>query len=91
VEKHRSNPQHFKEKKLQSEIFNQLKIKKVKLTKRILKKKTKKEEKRETKNKKCKKKYKEVEKKGNAWVWVNNEFPTPFSLLLNLKNTIKIK
>jgi hypothetical protein len=42
VEKHRSNPQYFKEKKLQSKIFNQLNIKKVKLTKRILEKKKKK-------------------------------------------------
>jgi len=38
VGKHRSNPQYFKEKKLQSEIFYQLNIKKVKLTKIILKK-----------------------------------------------------
>jgi hypothetical protein len=30
--KHRSNPQYFKENKLQREIFNQLNIKKVKLT-----------------------------------------------------------
>jgi len=30
--KHRNNPQYFKGKKLQSEIFNQLNIKKVKLT-----------------------------------------------------------
>jgi hypothetical protein len=36
VEKHRSNLQYFKEKKLQSEIFNQLNIKKVKLIKIIL-------------------------------------------------------
>jgi len=41
VGKHRSNPQYFKGKKLQSKIFNQLNIKKVKLTKIILKKKTK--------------------------------------------------
>ena len=40
--KHRGNPQYFKGKKLQSEIFNQLNIKKVKLTKIILGKKTKK-------------------------------------------------
>jgi hypothetical protein len=42
VGKHRSNPQYFKGKKLQSEIFNQLNIKKVKSTKIILKKKNKK-------------------------------------------------
>jgi len=66
VEKHRSNPQYFKEKKLQSEIFNHLNIKKVKLTKRILEKKTKKEEKREKKQKVQKKKNKKVERKGNA-------------------------
>jgi len=41
VGKHRSNPQYFKGKKLQSKIFNQLNIKKVKLTKIILKKKQK--------------------------------------------------
>jgi len=34
--KHRSNPQYFKGKKLQSKIFNQLNIKKVKSTKIIL-------------------------------------------------------
>jgi hypothetical protein len=38
VGKHRSNPQYFKEKKLQSGIFYQLNIKKVKSTKIILKK-----------------------------------------------------
>ena len=37
--KHRSNPHYFKEKKLQSKIFNQLNIKKVKSTKIILEKK----------------------------------------------------
>ena len=36
--KHRRNSQYFKGKKLQSEIFNQLNIKKVKQTKIILKK-----------------------------------------------------
>jgi hypothetical protein len=36
VGKHRNNPQYFKGKKLQSEIFNQLNIKKVKSTKIIL-------------------------------------------------------
>jgi len=45
VEKHRCNPQYFKGKKLQNEIFNQLNIKKVQLTKIILgKKKQKKRE-----------------------------------------------
>ena len=39
VGKHRSNPQYFKRKKLQSEIFNQLNIKKVKSTKIIFLKK----------------------------------------------------
>jgi hypothetical protein len=38
VGKRRSNSQYFKGKKLQREIFNQLNIKKVKLTKIILKK-----------------------------------------------------
>jgi hypothetical protein len=38
VKKHRSNSQYFKGKKLQSKIFNQLNIKKVKSTKIILKK-----------------------------------------------------
>jgi hypothetical protein len=54
VEKHRSNPQYFKGKKLQSKIFNQLNIKKLKLTNIILEKKTKKIKKGK-KNKKCKK------------------------------------
>jgi hypothetical protein len=36
VGKHRSNLQYFKGKKLQREIFNQLNIKKIKLTKRLL-------------------------------------------------------
>jgi hypothetical protein len=48
VKKHCSNLQYFKEKKLQSEIFNQLNIKK-KLTKIILKTKYKKKEKLEKK------------------------------------------
>jgi hypothetical protein len=39
VGKHHRNSQYFKGKKLQSEIFNQLNIKKVKSTKIILKKK----------------------------------------------------
>ena len=38
MKKHRSNSQYFKGKKLQSKIFNQLNIKKVKSTKIILKK-----------------------------------------------------
>jgi hypothetical protein len=38
VKKHRSNSQYFKGKTLQSKIFNQLNIKKVKSTKIILKK-----------------------------------------------------
>jgi hypothetical protein len=49
VEKHRSNPQYFKGKKLQSKIFNQLNIKKLKLTNIILEKKNKKNKKREKK------------------------------------------
>jgi len=53
VKKHCSNLQYFKEKKLQSEIFNQLNIKKVKLIKIILgekmKKKVKKSEKKNRK------------------------------------------
>jgi hypothetical protein len=55
VEKHRSNPQYFKGKKLQSKIFNQLNIKKLKLTKIILGKKNKQKKKKREKNKKCKK------------------------------------
>jgi hypothetical protein len=52
VGKHRSNPQYFKEKKLQSEMFNQLNIKKVKSTKIIFKKiNEKKEEKLKKKEK----------------------------------------
>ena len=47
--KHRSNPQYFKGKKLQSKIFNQLNIKKVKLIKIILGKKTKKKKKKRKK------------------------------------------
>ena len=54
MEKHRSNPQYFKGKKLQSKIFNQLNIKKLKLTNIILEKKNKKNKKGK-KNKKCKK------------------------------------
>jgi hypothetical protein len=41
VEKYCSNPQYFKGKKLQSKIFNQLNIKKLKLAKIILGKKNK--------------------------------------------------
>ena len=51
VGKHRSNPQYFKGKKLQSEIFNQLNIKKVKSKKIIKKNKQKKEENLEKKGK----------------------------------------
>jgi len=47
VEKHRSNSQYFKGKKLQSENFNQLNIKKVKSTNIILEKINKKIEKNE--------------------------------------------
>jgi hypothetical protein len=36
MEKHRSNPYYFKGKKLQRKIFNQVNIKKLKLTKIIL-------------------------------------------------------
>ena len=39
MEKHCSNPQYFKGKKLQNKIFNQLNIKKVKSTKIIKKNK----------------------------------------------------
>jgi len=67
VGKHRSNPQYFKEKNLQSKIFNQLNIKKIKLTKIILEKKQ-------------KKSFKKKHKKNNTltmqWVWMNNEFLT---------------
>ena len=51
MEKHHSNPQYFKGKKLQRKFFNQLNIKKLKLTKIILEKKQTKMQ----KNKKCKK------------------------------------
>jgi hypothetical protein len=49
VKKHCSNLQYFKEKKLQSEIFNQLNIKKVKLIKIILGEKMKKKQKKSEK------------------------------------------
>ena len=55
MEKHRSNPQYFKGKKLQSKIFNQLNIKKLKLTKIILGKKTNKKIKKGKKIKSAKK------------------------------------
>jgi hypothetical protein len=55
VGKHRNNSQYFKEKELLSEIFNQLNIKKVKLTKIILGKKPRKNKKR---GKHCRKKKK---------------------------------
>jgi len=51
VEKHRSNPQYFKGKKLQSKIFNQLNIKKLKLIKIILKKKQTKKRKKKVQKK----------------------------------------
>ena len=54
MKKHCSNPQYFKRKKLQSKIFNQLNVKKLKLIKIILKKKT---------NKKKGKKGEKVQKK----------------------------
>ena len=55
MEKHRSNPQYFKGKKLQSKIFNQFNIKKLKLTKIILGKKTNKKIKKGKKIKSAKK------------------------------------
>ena len=55
MEKHRSNPQYFKEKQLQSKIFNQFNIKKLKLTKIILGKKTNKKIKKGKKIKSAKK------------------------------------
>jgi len=51
MEKHCSNLQYFKGKKLQNKIFNQLNIKKVKLKKKFEKKMKKKEKKK----KKCEK------------------------------------
>jgi hypothetical protein len=60
VGKHRSNPQYFKEKKLQSEMFNQLNIKKVKSTKIIFKKIN---EKKEEKLKKKKSNFEKKKKK----------------------------
>jgi hypothetical protein len=61
VGKHRSNSQYFKGKKLQSEIFNQLNIKKVKSTKIILKK----NKKKKSLEKKRKVILEKKEKKGN--------------------------
>ena len=53
MKKHYSNPQYFKGKKLQSKIFNQFNIKKVKLTQIILRKKKRKVKKqKKSKNKK---------------------------------------
>ena len=52
MEKHRGNPQYFKEKNYKSEIFNQFNIQKVKSTKIILKNKWKKIEKEESWKKK---------------------------------------
>jgi hypothetical protein len=64
VGKHRSNLQYFKGKKLQSKIFNQLNIKKIKSTKIILEKKRKKVGKVEKKRKVILKK-KRI--KGESW------------------------
>jgi len=58
VKKHCSNLQYFKEKKLQSEIFNQLNIKKVKLIKIILGEKMKKKQKKSEKKTEKKMHYK---------------------------------
>jgi hypothetical protein len=58
VEKHRGNPQYFKGKKLQSKIFNQFNIKKVKLTDNFRKKNKKKREGEEKVQKKSKKRKK---------------------------------
>ena len=92
MEKHCSNTQYFKEKKLQSKIFNQLNVKKLKLTKIILKKKTnkKKGKKGEKSAKKIKwKKNEKVQKKKKRkalWITVvthsdfgvgNSDSPTP--------------
>jgi ribosomal protein L22 len=66
--KHRSNPQYFKGKKLQSKIFNQLNIKKVKSTKIILEKtineKKRKLGKKKKESKFGKNKHKKKEKRG---------------------------
>ena len=68
--KHRSNPQYFKGKKLQSKIFNQLNIKKVKSTKIILEK-TINEKKRKLGKKKRKVNLEKInikkKKKGESW------------------------
>jgi hypothetical protein len=68
VRKHRSNPQYFKRKKLQNEICNRFNIKKVKLTKIILKKKKQKKtkKKKEKKRKSAKKKKHIVHSKLNV-------------------------
>ena len=58
MEKHRGNPQYFKGKKLQSKIFNQFNIKKVKLTDNFREKKQKKREGEEKVQKKSKKRKK---------------------------------
>jgi len=71
--KHRSNPQYFKRKKLQSEIFNQFNIKKNKINKHNFGRKKKREKekvqkkiklkKQKTKNKKGKKREEKMQKK----------------------------
>ena len=71
--KHRSNPQYFKRKKLQSEIFNQFNIKKNKINKHNFGRKKKREKekvqkknkvkKTKTKNKKGKKREEKMQKK----------------------------
>jgi hypothetical protein len=94
--KHRSNPQYFKRKKLQSEIFNQFNIKKIKLTNIILgekkrgkKKKCKKKiklKKQKKKKQKGKKKRRKNAKKEKRKIHCHNKnkFPTSFSLLVNI-------
>ena len=65
MKKHRSNSQYFKGKTLQSKIFNQLNIKKVKSTKIILKKINKKKKVGKKKEKSFWKKRGKFEKKKN--------------------------
>jgi hypothetical protein len=71
VKKHRSNSQYFKGKKLQSKIFNQLNIKKVKSTKIILEKKINEKKKGNLEKKKRKvileKINEKKKKKGESW------------------------
>ena len=63
MEKHCSNPQYFKGKKLQNKIFNQLNIKKVKSTKIIKKNKKQRESWKKKSNFRKKKKRGESQKK----------------------------